>query len=120
RGDRRGHARRDPRQRGRARPLPRQRLPGRGRRVNESQPLLAVRDLDAYYGRAHVLQSVSFEMGTEPLAIIGRNGMGKTTLCASIMGITPPRTAGSVRFRNKELLGEPSYKVAKLGIGYVP
>ena len=84
------------------------------------EPLLAVRDLDAYYGRAHVLQGVSFEMGTEPLAIIGRNGMGKTTLCASIMGITPPRTAGSVRFRDTELLGEPSYKVAKLGIGYVP
>src|SRR5205085_1708346 len=85
-----------------------------------SEPLLAVRDLDAYYGRAHVLQGVSFEMGTEPLAIIGRNGMGKTTLCAAIMGITPPRTEGSVRFRDKELLGEPSYKVAKLGIGYVP
>ena len=85
-----------------------------------AEPLLAVRDLDAYYGRAHVLQGVSFEMGTEPLAIIGRNGMGKTTLCAAIMGMTPPRTAGSVRFRGKELVGEPSYKVAKRGIGYVP
>jgi branched-chain amino acid transport system ATP-binding protein len=84
------------------------------------EPLLAVRDLDAYYGRAHVLQGVSFEMGTESLAIIGRNGMGKTTLCTAIMSITPPRATGSIRFRGKELLGEPSYKIAKLGIGYVP
>src|SRR6266487_6831082 len=59
-------------------------------------------------------------MGTESLAIIGRNGMGKTTLCTAIMSITPPRATGSVRFRGKELVGEPSYKIAKLGIGYVP
>lgn len=85
-----------------------------------SEPLLAVSDLDAYYGRAHCLQGVSFEMGSEPLAIIGRNGMGKTTLCAAIMGIKPPYARGSIRFCGKELSGQPSYKIAGAGIGYVP
>jgi branched-chain amino acid transport system ATP-binding protein len=83
-------------------------------------PLLAVEGLDAYYGTAHILQSVSFEMGDESIAVIGRNGMGKTTLCAAIMGMTPPRASGSVRFRGRELVGLPSYKIAGLGIGYVP
>jgi branched-chain amino acid transport system ATP-binding protein len=87
---------------------------------SDSDPLLAVRDLNAYYGRAHVLQDVSFELRGEPLAIIGRNGMGKTTLCAAIMSIKPPDATGSVRFRGKELLGQPSYKIANQGIGYVP
>jgi branched-chain amino acid transport system ATP-binding protein len=85
-----------------------------------SEPLLAVSDLDAYYGRAHCLQGVGFEMGAEPLAIIGRNGMGKTTLCAAIMGIKPPEAHGSIRFRGVELAGKPSYKIAGAGIGYVP
>jgi branched-chain amino acid transport system ATP-binding protein len=85
-----------------------------------SEQLLAVHNLDAYYGRAHVLQGVSFEMGVEPLAIIGRNGMGKTTLCAAIMSITPPHVTGSISFRGRELAGEPSYKIAQCGIGYVP
>jgi branched-chain amino acid transport system ATP-binding protein len=87
---------------------------------SDSDPLLAVRGLNAYYGRAHVLQDVSFELRGEPLAIIGRNGMGKTTLCAAIMSIKPPEVTGSVRFRGKELLGQPSYKIANQGIGYVP
>jgi len=85
-----------------------------------SEPLLAVDDLHAFYGPAHVLQGVSFTMGDEPIAIVGRNGMGKTTLCAAIMGIRPPRTTGSIRVRGSELVGRPSYKVARLGIGYVP
>jgi branched-chain amino acid transport system ATP-binding protein len=88
--------------------------------VTAAEPLLAVDDLNAYYGRAHILQGVSFEMGTEPLAIIGRNGMGKTTLCAAIMGIKPPDARGSVRFRGVELSGKPSYRIAGAGIGYVP
>ena len=84
------------------------------------EPLLSVRGLDAYYGRAHVLQDVSFEMGDESIAIVGRNGMGKTTLCNAIMGIAPPAASGSVRFGGAELIGKASYKVAGLGIGYVP
>src|SRR5215204_2082151 len=54
-----------------------------------SDALLAVRNLNAYYGPAHILQGVSFEMGIEPVAIIGRNGMGKSTLCNAIMGLVP-------------------------------
>ena len=85
-----------------------------------ADPFLAVENLNAHYGTAHVLHDVSFEMGREPVAIIGRNGMGKTTLCAAITGITPPRATGSIRFRGEELVGKPSYKIARLGIGYVP
>jgi branched-chain amino acid transport system ATP-binding protein len=84
-------------------------------------PLLrAVKGLDAYYGPAHVLQGVSFEMGHEPVALIGRNGMGKTTLCNAIMQIRPARVTGSIAFEGQELVGRPSYKVAGAGIGYVP
>jgi branched-chain amino acid transport system ATP-binding protein len=82
--------------------------------------LLTVEDLNAYYGSAHVLTDVSFELGGQALAIVGRNGMGKTTLCASIMGISPPRVSGSVRFDGRELVGMSSHKIANLGIGYVP
>jgi branched-chain amino acid transport system ATP-binding protein len=85
-----------------------------------SEPLLAVEDLHAFYGPAHVLQGVSFTIGDEPIAIVGRNGMGKTTLCAAIMGMTPPRISGSIRVRGSELAGRPSYKIARLGVGYVP
>jgi branched-chain amino acid transport system ATP-binding protein len=82
--------------------------------------LLAVKGLDAFYGPAHVLQGVSFEMGHEPVALIGRNGMGKTTLCNAIMQIRPARVTGSIAFEGQELVGRPSYKVAGAGIGYVP
>ena len=83
-------------------------------------PLLAVEGLNAHYGSAHVLQDVSFELGEQAVAIVGRNGMGKTTLCAAIMGISPPQVTGSVRFEGKELVGKSSHKIAGLGIGYVP
>jgi branched-chain amino acid transport system ATP-binding protein len=85
-----------------------------------NEALLAVDGLNAHYGSAHVLQDVSFELGEQAVAIVGRNGMGKTTLCAAIMGISPPRVSGSVRFAGKELVGISSHKIANLGIGYVP
>jgi len=85
-----------------------------------SEPVLAVSGLNAFYGSAHILHDVTFELEAEPVAIVGRNGMGKTTLCAAIMGLAPPRANGSVRFLGKEVLGKPSYKIAKAGIGYVP
>jgi branched-chain amino acid transport system ATP-binding protein len=85
-----------------------------------SDALLVVEGLNAYYGTAQVLRDVSFELGEQAVAIVGRNGMGKTTLCASIMGIAPPRATGSIRFEGRELIGRPSYKIAGLGIGYVP
>src|SRR5437588_5314799 len=83
-------------------------------------PLLSVEGLNAYYGGAHVIQDVSFELGEQALAIVGRNGMGKTTLCAAIMGLNPPRVSGSVRFEGNELVGRRSHKIAAFGIGYVP
>ena len=85
-----------------------------------SEVLLEVDGLDAFYGSAHVLQNVTFAVGKESVAVLGRNGMGKSTLCAAIMGFSPPRIEGSVRFRGTELVGKPSYKIARTGIGYVP
>jgi branched-chain amino acid transport system ATP-binding protein len=85
-----------------------------------SDALLVVEGLNAYYGSAHVVQDVSFELGEQGLAIVGRNGMGKTTLCAAIMGLTPPRVSGSVRFDGHELVGKAPYRIAGFGIGYVP
>ena len=85
-----------------------------------SDVLLKVEDLRAFYSSAQVLQGVSFTMGRESVAIVGRNGMGKSTLCAALMGFTPPRATGSVQFEGKELMGRPSYKIARAGLGYVP
>ena len=81
-----------------------------------AEPLLAIEGVDAYYGRARALEEVSFEIAGGATSIVGRNGMGKTTLCNAIVGLPPARVTGSIRFRGKELVGLPSYKVAKLGI----
>jgi branched-chain amino acid transport system ATP-binding protein len=87
-----------------------------------SETLLEVEGLDGYYGTAHVLQGVSFKMGAEPVALIGRNGMGKSTLCKAIVGLlgATGRSSGSVRLEGEELQGKPSYRIAKAGVGYVP
>ena len=84
-----------------------------------SEPFLAVRKLNAFYGRAQILHDLSFEMGREPVGVIGRNGMGKTTLCLAVMGLMA-HAGGSVRFEGRELMGRPPYKIAGAGIGYVP
>ena len=84
-----------------------------------SEPLLVVKGLDAYYGTAHILQDVEFEIGAEPVALLGRNGMGKSTLCHAIMGLVPA-TTGSIRFGGEELVGKPPYRIAGAGIGFVP
>jgi branched-chain amino acid transport system ATP-binding protein len=84
------------------------------------EPLLAVEGLDAYYGTARALENVSFELKGGATAIVGRNGMGKSTLCNAILGIPPARPRGSIRYRGVELVGRASYKIAQLGIGYVP
>ena len=83
------------------------------------EPLLAVEDVHGYYGTAHVLDGVSFSMGAEPVALIGRNGMGKSTLCAALVGLLASAT-GSVRLEGREVLGRPAYKIASAGIGFVP
>ena len=84
-----------------------------------SEVVLEVKDLNAFYGRAHVLQDVAFTVDERPVAIIGRNGMGKSTLCQVIMGmLTSAR--GSVRFHGQELMGKPPYRIAREGLGFVP
>jgi branched-chain amino acid transport system ATP-binding protein len=85
-----------------------------------SSPLLAVESVSAFYGTAQALEDVSFEIAGGATSMVGRNGMGKTTLCNAIVGIPPARVTGSIRYRGIELVGKPSYKIAKLGIGYVP
>ena len=83
------------------------------------EPFLSVTDLNAFYGRAQALHGVTFEMEREPVAVIGRNGMGKTTLCLALMGLMA-QANGSVRFQGQELMGRAPYKIAEAGIGYVP
>jgi branched-chain amino acid transport system ATP-binding protein len=83
-------------------------------------PLLEVSGLNVHYGPSHVLQDVSFEVRDEPVSLIGRNGMGKTTLCNAILQMPPGKTTGSIRFAGTEIVGRSSYKIAGAGIGYVP
>ena len=83
-------------------------------------PLLEVEGLNAFYGSAQALEDVAFEMGRESVAVVGRNGMGKTTLCQAIMGLTPPAAHGSIRFAGEEILGKAPNRIASRGIGYVP
>ncbi|MFN2628538.1 MAG: ABC transporter ATP-binding protein [Gaiellaceae bacterium] len=85
-----------------------------------AEPLLAIEDVSAYYGRAQALEGVSLEVVGGSTSIVGRNGMGKTTLCNAIVGVPPAHVTGSIRYQGQELVGRPSYKIAKLGIGYVP
>lgn len=84
-----------------------------------TDPLLQIDMLEAGYGQSTVIEGLSFSMGTESVAIIGRNGMGKTTLCKAIMGLVRP-TSGSVVFDGQNLAGMPPEKVSRYGIGYVP
>jgi branched-chain amino acid transport system ATP-binding protein len=89
-------------------------------RDSATPPLLVVEGLNAFYGSAQALEDVNFTMGQESIAIVGRNGMGKTTLCNAIMGISPPNARGSISFDGRELVGRVSYKIARHGLGYVP
>ena len=88
--------------------------------MTTSDGLLEVKDLNVFYGPAHVLQGIDFTVGEQPVSVIGRNGMGKTTLCHAIMGIHPSTSSGSVRFGGLELLGKAPYKIARAGIALVP
>jgi branched-chain amino acid transport system ATP-binding protein len=82
--------------------------------------LLEVQDLNTYYGMSHVLQGISLKVDQgELVALLGRNGMGKSTTLKSIMGLVKPKS-GSVVFQGKDVTGYPPYKVARVGIGYVP
>src|SRR5262245_66611411 len=80
--------------------------------------MLELKDLDVYYGRAHALQSVSLTLDHGVIAVVGRNGMGKTTLCNAITGLVP--ATGSVRLGGEEILGLPPHVITARGVGYVP
>ena len=83
-------------------------------------PLLEVSGLDVWYGPSQVLRGVSFNVGQgEVVALMGRNGMGKTTAISAICGMLQHRS-GRVMFAGEELTGLPSFKIARLGIGLVP
>ncbi|HXZ14565.1 MAG TPA: ABC transporter permease [Roseiarcus sp.] len=81
--------------------------------------ILQVRGLNVYYGRSHALQGVDLTLERGILSVVGRNGMGKTTLCKTIIGLAPA-TSGSVRMRGEELVGRSPADIARRGIGYVP
>ena len=82
--------------------------------------ILQLAGVDTYYGTSHVLQGIGLavEQG-ESVALLGRNGVGKTTTLRSIMGLTPPRS-GSIRFQGREILGLTADAISRLGIAYVP
>jgi branched-chain amino acid transport system ATP-binding protein len=82
--------------------------------------LLAVSNLQAWYGESHILHGVAFEVRAgEVVTLLGRNGAGKTTTLKSIMGIVA-RRSGSVRFENRELIGRASNEIARAGIAFCP
>jgi uncharacterized protein (UPF0261 family)/ABC-type branched-subunit amino acid transport system ATPase component len=83
-----------------------------------TRPILQVEGLDVYYGRAHALQEVSLTLDHGVIAVVGRNGMGKTTLCNAVTGLVP--AAGSVRLAGEEILGLPPNVITQRGVGYVP
>ncbi len=81
--------------------------------------MLDVTDLHAYYGKSHILQGVTLNIREgEIVALLGRNGVGRSTTCKAVMGEVAPH--GSVQFRGTEIAGKKAYEIANLGIGYVP
>jgi branched-chain amino acid transport system ATP-binding protein len=82
--------------------------------------MLKVTNIHSYYGKSHILHGVSLDLKEgELVCLLGRNGVGKSTTLKSIMGVVQPKQ-GSIRFREKELVGKEPYEIARLGIGYVP
>ncbi|HTY24072.1 MAG TPA: ABC transporter ATP-binding protein [Desulfomonilaceae bacterium] len=82
--------------------------------------ILEAEGLNTFYGRSHILFDVSLSVAPgETVCLMGRNGAGKTTTFRSIMGLTPPKN-GKVIFKGKDCTGMPSFKMARLGLGFVP
>ncbi len=82
--------------------------------------MLQVKDIHTFYGLSHVLFGVSLSVDQgEIVCLLGRNGAGKSTIIKSIMGIVPPKQ-GSIKYRGKEINGLPPFRIARLGVGYVP
>jgi branched-chain amino acid transport system ATP-binding protein len=81
--------------------------------------MLEVRNLNAYYGKSHILQGVNLDIAEgEIVALLGRNGVGRSTTCKAIMGEVEPH--GTVKFKGQDIAGKKAYEVANLGVGYVP
>jgi branched-chain amino acid transport system ATP-binding protein len=81
--------------------------------------MLEVRDLHAYYGRSHILQGVNLTVGNgEIVSLLGRNGVGRSTVCKTIMGLVPPQ--GSIIYQGEEIVGYKAHTIAQKGIGFVP
>ncbi|MEY9122028.1 ABC transporter permease [Bradyrhizobium yuanmingense] len=87
--------------------------------VRRSNPALEVRGLDVYYGHSHALQGVDLVLDSGVFSVVGRNGMGKTTLCKAIMGLVGV-SGGSIRVRGEDVTRRPPAQIARLGVGYVP
>lgn len=82
--------------------------------------MLEIKDIHTYYGTSHILFGISLNVEKgEAVCLLGRNGAGKTTTFRSIIGLTPPK-AGSIKFKGQEIVGKPPYRIAQLGIGFVP
>ncbi len=85
-----------------------------------SGPMLDISNLNVYYGESHILRNVDMGVASgKMVCLIGRNGVGKTTLLKSIMGLLNPRS-GAIQFRGEDITRKPTYQRAKMGIGYVP
>lgn len=85
-----------------------------------TEPLLSVRDLNAWYGESHALHGIDLDVHAgETVTLLGRNGVGKTTALRAIVGIIRKRS-GSIRFDGKDMLRVPLHRTARHGIGYVP
>jgi branched-chain amino acid transport system ATP-binding protein len=85
-----------------------------------SAPLLSVTGIHAFYGKAHILHGVSFDMRAgEVVALVGRNGAGKSTTMKAVMGLVPP-AKGTVTFDGHAIAGREPFEIARLGLGYVP
>lgn len=86
---------------------------------SEAGPVLTISDLHVYYGRAHALQGVSLDLPKGVLGVVGRNGMGKSTLCNALMGLLPAHQ-GSVQLNGQNILNLKPNRIVECGIGYVP
>jgi branched-chain amino acid transport system ATP-binding protein len=81
--------------------------------------MLQVRNLHAFYGKSHILQGVNLDVaGGEVVGLLGRNGVGRSTTVKAIMGEVAP--LGTISFKGRDIAGWPSYRIARLGLGYVP
>jgi branched-chain amino acid transport system ATP-binding protein len=88
--------------------------------MTSGAPILSLNGVDTFYGDSHILHDVSFELRRgEVIALLGRNGVGKTTTLRTIMGLMAPYR-GSVRYNGADITGRPAFQVAKLGMGFVP